>query len=62
MDTPILKTANMKEYNKMYMRNYIKDIEKIDCLLCHSKFQKHRKYIHVKSKRHLLAIELTKTN
>jgi len=50
------KTADKKEYQKEYMRNYIAKSESITCPVCGGQFHTYTKYKHDRTKKHLQAL------
>jgi len=50
------KTADKKEYQKEYMRNYIAKSESITCPICGGQFHTYTKYKHDRTKKHLQAL------
>jgi hypothetical protein len=54
---------NDNEYQKNYMKEYIKKQESVICNICQGKYKPYQKYLHdKKTKRHLLIVEQMKKN
>lgn len=47
---------SVREANKMYMRKYIANAKTVECE-CGSSVKAYRKYVHLKSKKHLKYLE-----
>ena len=52
--------TNDSNYEKAYMRDYIKDCPQIKCETCGGKYRKYSKYHHDKTKKHQKFLELNK--
>ena len=52
--------TNSKEYQKEYMRNYIKNSGTTHCDLCGGNFKTYNKHVHVKCKKHINAMKILK--
>jgi len=46
-------TTNTNDYQKTYMKNYVKNSINIKCFICLTNYKKVYNYRHLKSKRHL---------
>jgi hypothetical protein len=49
--------SNKSEYQKEYMRNYIKNSTTVQCEICGSSFKKYKSYRHNQSNKHIKAKE-----